>query len=97
MQRLAILLLLLCTPAAHLAAEDYVLGADSQRHAGVPRGAVTQHTWTSNIYPGTVRDYWIYVPAQYAAGQPACLMVFQDGGGWWPRQAHGGRRWCSTT
>jgi sugar lactone lactonase YvrE/predicted alpha/beta superfamily hydrolase len=49
---------------------------------GVPRGKVTKHSWTSKIFPGTVRDYWIYVPAQYDSGTPACLMVFQDGGGY---------------
>ena len=35
--------------------------------------------WESNIYPGTVRDYWVYVPAQYEAAKPACVMVVQDG------------------
>jgi gluconolactonase len=62
-------------------AEDYPLGPDSQRHEGVPRGAVTHHTWTSTVFPGTVREYWVYVPAQYNAEKPACVMVFQDGGG----------------
>jgi gluconolactonase len=33
----------------------------------------------STIYPGTVRNYWVYVPKQYAAATPACLMVVQDG------------------
>jgi acetyl esterase/lipase/enterochelin esterase-like enzyme len=61
------------------AADDYQLGPDSQEHAGVPKGKVTQYSWTSTIYPGTVRDYWVYVPAQYDPKQPACLMVFQDG------------------
>jgi enterochelin esterase-like enzyme/sugar lactone lactonase YvrE len=64
-----------------LLAEDYVLGPDSQRQPGVPSGAVTKHSWTSLIYPGTTRDYWIYAPAQYDAARPACVMVFQDGGG----------------
>ena len=36
----------------------------------------------SAIYPGTVRDWWIYVPKQYDGAKPACLMVFQDGGGY---------------
>jgi enterochelin esterase-like enzyme len=35
--------------------------------------------WTSKIYPGTVRNYWVYVPKQYDAAKPACLMVVQDG------------------
>ena len=30
---------------------------------------------------GTTRDWWVYVPAQYKDGEPACVMVFQDGGG----------------
>jgi Enterochelin esterase and related enzymes len=62
-------------------AQDYILGADSQRQPGVPRGAVTQQSWVSKIYPGTLRDYWIYVPAQYDPHKPACVMIFQDGGG----------------
>ena len=65
-----------------LAAEDYPLGPDSQRQPRVPKGTVTQHQWTSKIFPGTVRDYWVYVPAQYDAAKPACVMVFQDGAGY---------------
>lgn len=65
--------------AAH--GEDYVLGADSLPQDGVPQGTVTQHTWDqSTVYPGTTRDYWVYVPAQYDGVNPACVMVFQDGG-----------------
>ena len=33
----------------------------------------------SKIFPGTVRDYWIYVPKQYDPAKPACLYVNQDG------------------
>src|SRR6266446_3489777 len=61
-------------------ADDYVLGPDSERHANVPQGKVTKYEWTSEIYPGTVRYYWVYVPAQYKPDHPACTMVFQDGG-----------------
>jgi len=61
------------------AEEEYPLGPDSQRQAGVPQGTVTKHSWTSKIFPGTVRDYWVYVPAQYDSKMPACVMVFQDG------------------
>jgi sugar lactone lactonase YvrE/enterochelin esterase-like enzyme len=68
--------------AGVLCAEEYKLGPDSQRQAGVPKGTVTQHQWTSKIFPGTVRDYWVYVPAQYKADRPAAVMVVQDGGGW---------------
>jgi gluconolactonase len=78
MRRFAILLPLLC---AALAAEDYKLGPNSQRQPGVPKGKVEQRTWTSKIFPGTVRDWWIYVPAQYTPEKPAAVMIFQDGGG----------------
>lgn len=58
----------------------YQHGPDSERQPGVPRGTVTEHTWTdSQIYPGTVRRYSVYVPAQYDESRPAALMVFQDG------------------
>jgi gluconolactonase len=61
-------------------AEDYVPGPDSVRQANVPQGKTTKYEWTSKIYAGTVRDYWVYVPAQYKPDQPARTMVFQDGG-----------------
>ena len=61
--------------------DQYVLGADSLPKAGVPRGKVVpMPQWHSKIYAGTVRDWWIYVPAQYDASKPACVMIFQDGG-----------------
>lgn len=72
------LILCLCMPA--LAADDYKLGPDSQPQDGIPQGKVTKHSWTSHIFDGTVRDYWVYVPAQYDGQSPACVMVFQDGG-----------------
>jgi enterochelin esterase family protein len=59
----------------------YVLGPDSQPEDGVPRGLVTQHAWdASDLYPGTSRPYWVYVPAQYDATHETAVMVFQDGG-----------------
>ena len=64
------------------AADDYTLGPDSQPQPGVPKGKVTEHTFSaSRIFPGTTRDYWVYVPAQYGDAKPACVMVFQDGSG----------------
>ena len=65
-----------------LFAQEYVLGPDSQRQPNIPKGTVTQHKWTSKIFPGTVRDYWIYIPAQYNARNPTPVMIFQDGGGY---------------
>lgn len=66
--------------AAHMSrVEPYTLGPDSMLQEGVPQGDVIQrHLKNEKFYPGTERDYWIYVPKQYKANQPACLMVFQD-------------------
>lgn len=64
---------------AAFGADDYKLGPDSQRQPGVPQGTVTKQTWTSRVFDGTIRDYFVYVPAQYDGSTPACVMVFQDG------------------
>src|SRR4051794_35405119 len=78
-RRLAAVMVLLV--AAHFAAaEEYVLGPDSQVQEGVPKGKVTKQHWVSKIFEGTERDFWVYVPAQYDGSKPACVMVFQDGG-----------------
>jgi enterochelin esterase-like enzyme len=73
-------LLLTSSPCVVSAAEDYQLGPDSQEQPSVPQGKISQHKWTSKIFEGTVRDYWVYVPAEYDPQKPACVMVFQDGG-----------------
>ncbi|MEX2174302.1 MAG: SMP-30/gluconolactonase/LRE family protein [Pirellulaceae bacterium] len=44
-----------------------------------PVGEVTKYTFDqSKIFPGTVREYWIYVPKQYDPAKPACVYVNQD-------------------
>lgn len=53
---------------------------DAVVQAGVPQGKVEQMPqWESKIFPNTIRDWSIYVPAQYRKDQPAALMIFQDG------------------
>jgi enterochelin esterase family protein len=79
----SILLLTAVLPASaadQFQAGGYALGHDSTEHDGVPKGKVTKATWKSEVFPATVRDYWVYVPAQYDGKEPACVMVFQDGG-----------------
>jgi sugar lactone lactonase YvrE/enterochelin esterase-like enzyme len=45
-----------------------------------PKGEVTKYSFAdSRIFPGTVRDYWIYVPKQYDGTKSACVHVNQDG------------------
>src|SRR6266513_256967 len=64
-------------------AQDPPLGPDSRPQADVPKGEVLKFSFErSKIFPGTYRDYWIYVPAQYTPDKPACLYVNQDGIQW---------------
>lgn len=61
----------------------YELGPDSLPQTDVPKGEITKYHWVSEtVYPGTARDYWVYVPKQYDGSTPACLMVIQDGEGY---------------
>jgi gluconolactonase len=63
--------------------EKYLVDSASVEHAGVPKGEVLKFVLEgSAIFPGTQRDYWIYIPAQYNPAQPACVYVNQDGIGW---------------
>ena len=62
-----------------IAADDYVLGIDSQPNPNIPKGKLEKSEWKSNIFPGTTRDMAIYVPAQYDGKTPAAIMIFQDG------------------
>jgi enterochelin esterase family protein len=58
----------------------YQLGPDSLEQPEVPRGEIRgPFTLPSAAYPGTQHTYWVYVPAQYRAAEPASLMVFNDG------------------
>jgi enterochelin esterase family protein len=53
---------------------------DHEPRAGVPTGTVLpQPAWSSQVFPGTTRDWWLYVPAQYQPDGNAAVMIFQDG------------------
>lgn len=55
---------------------------DAVAQENVPKGTVEKmEPWESKIFPGTTRDWALYVPSQYKQDQPAALMVFQDGEG----------------
>jgi sugar lactone lactonase YvrE/poly(3-hydroxybutyrate) depolymerase len=70
---------LVAAALAHRAAGQTNSAADS----AAPKGEVLKFTFDhSKIFPGTVRDYWVYVPAQYTPDQPACVYVNQDGVQW---------------
>ncbi len=62
------------------AADTFKPTPDHEVRANVPHGTVTEMgVWKSTIFPGTVRNWAIYVPAQYKPDGSAALMVFQDG------------------
>jgi sugar lactone lactonase YvrE/enterochelin esterase-like enzyme len=70
---------LVAAALAHRAAGQTNSAAD----IAAPKGEVLKFTFDhSKIFPGTVRDYWVYVPAQYTPDKPACVYVNQDGLQW---------------
>jgi len=59
---------------------EYPLMPDSLPQEGVPKGELEgPFEFHSKIIEGTVRRYWIFVPAQYNPKKPANVLVFQDG------------------
>ena len=80
MQRFTPRPLLLLSTFLFLRATTGLRADDTPAESAVPKGEVTKFTFDqSKIFPGTVRDYWIYVPKQYDPANPACLYVNQDG------------------
>lgn len=58
----------------------YELTEDSLPKDGIPKGKITRAVLKdATAYPGTLHEYWVYVPAQYDGKTPAAVMVFQDG------------------
>ena len=73
-------LFLLLPFAASPQAPGYPPHPDSRPQPGVPKGEIITATLAdSHIFPGTSREYWIYVPSQYAPERPAALYVHEDG------------------
>lgn len=77
----SLLPLLLLSASCALALDDYKSDSpDHQENPNVPHGTVTKMPpWESKIFAGTVRDWSVYVPAQFKPDGSAALMVFQDG------------------
>ena len=79
MIRIAACLLLFCSVAVS-EDESYPTHPDMPPKDEVPQGKVTRGTFDeSSVFPGTTREYGVYVPAQYDGSKSAALMVFQDG------------------
>ncbi len=59
--------------------KDYPVGPDSIRKPDVPAGKVFSFSMDkSRFFPGTQRTIDVYVPAQYTADRPACVLVALD-------------------
>ena len=62
--------------AISICAED----KPAQPPSDIPKGEVAKYVFDqSKVYPGTTRDYWIYIPKQYDPAKPACVYINQDG------------------
>lgn len=83
--RFALPLLAACVFLAPTGARAQVGGPfppdpDAVVKADVPHGKLTQMpNFSSKVFEKTDREWWVYVPAQYTAEKPACVMIFQDG------------------
>jgi gluconolactonase len=66
--------------AAQTLPPQFPAGPDSRVQANTPAGDVIKGEFSaSSVYPGTWREYWVYVPKQLDRSKPAPVMVFQDG------------------
>ncbi len=77
------LLVLVSLASIALAAElEFPLTEDSKPQPNVPKGTMLKDNYTakeSSVFPGTQREYQIYLPADFDKTKPAAFMVFQDG------------------
>ena len=60
--------------------EHFELTRDSMVQEGVPQGRMEKFEWKdSKVFPNTVRDVTVYLPAGHTPDEETCLMVWQDG------------------
>lgn len=77
---LSLLAAMLSAVTASAIEDEYPVPPEGEVKDGVPRGKVEgPFQFHSTIFAGTVREYWVYVPAQYDPAKPPCLMIVQDG------------------
>jgi enterochelin esterase family protein len=73
-------LLLIAAPAWGQTAKTYELTPESLVQPGIAHGRLEgPFEFRSRVFEGTVRRYWVYVPAGYEPKRPPNLLVFQDG------------------
>ncbi len=76
-----VLLSYLFLQSVHAAEEKFPTPPEAIRKEGIPQGKLIRGNFAqSTIFPGTQREYAVYVPAQYDSSKADnALMVFQDG------------------
>ncbi len=77
-----ILASLLFSLTAFTAEPEFPLTEDSKPQPNAPKGTLIKENYTANegsLFPGTQREYQIYLPAGFDKTKPAAFMVFQDG------------------
>ncbi len=83
----AAVLLLSCSVVVSRAADDYKLGPDSMEQPDVPKGEVTKyHLERARSSPARCATTGSTCRRSTIRKTPACVMVFQDGGGYVERQ-----------
>lgn len=78
----ALAFLLLAGFSSAAAEPEFPLTEDSKPRADVAKGTMIKDTYIAkagSVFPGTQREYQIYLPAGHDASKPAAFMVFQDG------------------
>ena len=76
---LAVVLLRLFSATA--AENPYPPGPDSKRQDDTPHGEVIKGSFTAatnSVFPGTIRDYTLYLPPQLDRARRMPLLVLQD-------------------
>ena len=61
---------------------EFPLTEDSKVQEGVAKGTMVKGEYVAregSVFPGTVREYQLYLPAGFDKAKPAAFMVFQDG------------------
>jgi gluconolactonase len=77
-----ILASLLISLTAFSAEPEFPLTEDSKPQPSAPKGTLIKENYTAkegSLFPGTQREYQIYLPAGFDKTKPAAFMVFQDG------------------
>jgi enterochelin esterase-like enzyme len=61
---------------------EFPLTEDSKAQIGTAKGTLLKESYSAkegSVFPGTQREYQIYLPAGFDKTKPAAFMVFQDG------------------